>query len=560
SMSKSNQAESSKLGSGRKRNFSTAISVEREKAPNRLIVDEAIGDDNAVASLPPDTMGKLHLSYGDPVLIKGKRSRQAVSIAIAYDDTCCDDDDEPKIRLSKSVMNDLRVRIGDVVSVHRCGNRERILPTDDTTEGNNRLSKFLNNVHDELLYEIFVRFPDCRSAVQYSSVCKRWSSIISNSAFVQDFIHIHDHCQPFSDDYYSLRPFTILFRRHNLYFDNDDEHESQYFDPFCQVFSEKSKILHGKMPSNYFNFLPCPVAMLASFDDLVVVTSIEHAPISGATDNYICNPLTKQWLALPKVSLPSRIRGYGLVREPTICNKQLGCTTNARYRVVLIGRAISRSDLVRGRYNEFVAVVFCSEIGQWSESIISLRHWGIESNLDIKVVASNGVLYWLEGYPLKGIVAFDPFNDIHTKQCRFINLPVVCFKNTQRSTEGKVCLGVVKGQLRLSQLSKVQSYFVFKVWELKNWEGESPSWDLVYNLKLNSSERKMFVLSFHPNNTNVVFLLCGNNVCRYEISEKKYEKVGKYPDELEIDPEADSLSLTLIHPSWPTQIAELPSS
>ncbi|RWW37415.1 hypothetical protein BHE74_00057478 [Ensete ventricosum] len=54
---------------GAKKDFSTAI-LERKKAPNRLIVDEAINDDNSVVSLNPETMEKLQLFRGDTVLLK----------------------------------------------------------------------------------------------------------------------------------------------------------------------------------------------------------------------------------------------------------------------------------------------------------------------------------------------------------------------------------------------------------------------------------------------------------------------------------------------------------
>ncbi|KAL7613146.1 hypothetical protein Lser_V15G08389 [Lactuca serriola] len=48
------QAESSDA-KGTKRDFSTVI-LERKKAANRLVVDEAINDDNSVVSLHPETM------------------------------------------------------------------------------------------------------------------------------------------------------------------------------------------------------------------------------------------------------------------------------------------------------------------------------------------------------------------------------------------------------------------------------------------------------------------------------------------------------------------------
>ncbi|KAL0719747.1 hypothetical protein Bca4012_069071 [Brassica carinata] len=128
----SNPAESSDSKS--KKDFSTAI-LERKKSPNRLVVDEAINDDNSVVSLHPATMEKLQLFRGDTILIKGKKRKDTVCIALA-DESC----EEPKIRMNKVVRSNLRVRLGDVISVHQCpdvkyGKRVHILPVDDTVEG-----------------------------------------------------------------------------------------------------------------------------------------------------------------------------------------------------------------------------------------------------------------------------------------------------------------------------------------------------------------------------------------------------------------------------------------
>lgn len=54
---------------GAKKDFSTAI-LERKKSPNRLVVDEAVNDDNSVVALHPATMEKLQLFRGDTILIK----------------------------------------------------------------------------------------------------------------------------------------------------------------------------------------------------------------------------------------------------------------------------------------------------------------------------------------------------------------------------------------------------------------------------------------------------------------------------------------------------------
>ncbi|KAL3655395.1 AAA ATPase cdc48 [Castilleja foliolosa] len=117
-----------------KKDYSTVI-LERKKSPNRLIVDEAINDDNSVVSMHPTKMEELQLFRGDTILIKGKKRKDTVCIVLA-DEQC----EEPKIRMNKVVRANLRVRLADMVSVHQCpdvkyGKRVHILPIDDSIEG-----------------------------------------------------------------------------------------------------------------------------------------------------------------------------------------------------------------------------------------------------------------------------------------------------------------------------------------------------------------------------------------------------------------------------------------
>jgi len=58
-------------------------------------------------------MDELKIFKGDTVLLKGKKRKDTVCIALA----CEDNDDLPddKIRMNKVVRNNLRVRFGDVV-------------------------------------------------------------------------------------------------------------------------------------------------------------------------------------------------------------------------------------------------------------------------------------------------------------------------------------------------------------------------------------------------------------------------------------------------------------
>ncbi|KAJ7550552.1 hypothetical protein O6H91_07G105700 [Diphasiastrum complanatum] len=132
-----------------KKDVATAI-LERKKAPNRLIVDEALNDDNSVVALNLETMEKLQFFRGDTILIKGKKRKDTVCIVLA-DETC----DEPKIRMNKVVRKNLRVRLGDVVSVHQCadvkyGKRIHVLPIDDTIEG------ITGNIFDAYLKPYFL--------------------------------------------------------------------------------------------------------------------------------------------------------------------------------------------------------------------------------------------------------------------------------------------------------------------------------------------------------------------------------------------------------------------
>ncbi|KAF9570464.1 AAA ATPase cdc48 [Mortierella alpina] len=114
----------------------TATAILRKKAaPNKLIVDDATNDDNSVLALSTATMERLQFFRGDMVLIKGKKRRDTVLIVLADDSV-----EDSKVRINKVVRQNLRVRLGDVVSLHTCtdikyGKRIHVLPVDDTVEG-----------------------------------------------------------------------------------------------------------------------------------------------------------------------------------------------------------------------------------------------------------------------------------------------------------------------------------------------------------------------------------------------------------------------------------------
>merc|ERR1719265_2513106 len=107
----------------------------KKRSPNRLIVEEALNDDNSVVSLSQAKMEELNLFRGDNVLLKGKKRKDTVCIVLADADL-----DDGKVRINKVVRKNLRVRLGDVVSIHTTndvpyGKRVHVLPLDDTIEG-----------------------------------------------------------------------------------------------------------------------------------------------------------------------------------------------------------------------------------------------------------------------------------------------------------------------------------------------------------------------------------------------------------------------------------------
>jgi transitional endoplasmic reticulum ATPase len=115
-----------------------AIRAARElkRGINRLVVDEAHGEgDNSCIMLSLAKMEELNLYRGDTVLIKGKKKHDTVCIAIADEET-----EDTKIRMNKVVRKNLRVKLGDVVSVHESGEvpygkAVHVLPFDDSIEG-----------------------------------------------------------------------------------------------------------------------------------------------------------------------------------------------------------------------------------------------------------------------------------------------------------------------------------------------------------------------------------------------------------------------------------------
>ena len=70
-------------------------------------------------------METLQLFRGDTVLVKGKKRRDTVLIVLADDDL-----DDGSARVNRVVRNNLRVKHGDIITVHPCPDIKYVRITD----------------------------------------------------------------------------------------------------------------------------------------------------------------------------------------------------------------------------------------------------------------------------------------------------------------------------------------------------------------------------------------------------------------------------------------------
>lgn len=181
---------------------------------------------------------------------------------------------------------------------------------------------------------------------------------------------------------------------------------------------------------------------------------------------------------------------------------------------------MSRSSIHPRNDSIFDLSMYCSETRQWTKPINNVRlpfeiaGW---QSWCCRAVVSNRVAYWLrtDNNEVNGIVAFEPFKGIeHLQLWRVINMPIG-FGRGQQTQKEFVRLGLVRGRLRMSQLSWVKdSTFALKVWELiynnedDDDDASHTSWLLVHDLDVDMEKtgRKLSVIAFHLEIGDVIFV------------------------------------------------------
>ena len=233
--------------------------------------------------------------------------------------------------------------------------------------------------------------------------------------------------------------------------------------------------------------------------------------------------------------------------------------------------------------------IFSSDTNEWCNSVIlSPRKLNFPLNLNpfmpiacyAEVIACNGMLHWVwvEDKEIKGIVVFDPFNDL--EQCHYIHPPI------DLSLRHHVSLGVFRGRLRIFQLISYypHNFYAgsFSLWELEDYSNAG-TWymkqkvyfsNMVFGdypekanlLKIYGLDyvkdperakmmlyRYMTFLAFHPNDGDSVFLDCGDSVQLCNLRTGVLKRVRYYSYHIRV-----RSKFQLVQPSWPTPVPPLP--
>jgi transitional endoplasmic reticulum ATPase len=111
------------------------LMASKKVSPNALLVEDSITDDHSTVGLSAAKMDELGLFSGDTVLVKGKKRKNTVAV-VNTDENVPDS----RVRMSKVVRSNLRVRLSDTVTVSampdiKFAKSVQVVPFEDTIDG-----------------------------------------------------------------------------------------------------------------------------------------------------------------------------------------------------------------------------------------------------------------------------------------------------------------------------------------------------------------------------------------------------------------------------------------
>lgn len=332
------------------------------------------------------------------------------------------------------------------------------VPTEGSSTMNKRMklsdssSNFFNNLVENLLVEILARLPS-RAAFQLKLVCRRWCSLISSKYFVTFFNHRrHDPSLPPIHDPHSSSS-SFVFQPHR------GDYRLRIVRCGC-THSDTNLCGIRKLD---LSFLRCPqreILLRASCADLVLFSTL------SPTIFYVCNPLTKQWVALPP---PPKFRTLptGFLCVPascSLCHPGTQCVDNSHYNFMVVQIGIDQFHLPHSQYK---IQLFSSEEGQWRTLVVSSPRTSIFWDSSVDLIPYKGMLHWLIS---RHVLVYDPYNSPE-KFSRVIELPL--------EQQGYVkSFGVYQDRLRLA-LCKDQDR-PYYIWELQDYK--MGKWSLVHTI------------------------------------------------------------------------------
>ncbi|KAJ4833387.1 hypothetical protein Tsubulata_032967 [Turnera subulata] len=350
---------------------------------------------------------------------------------------------------------------------------------------------------DELLEQILCRL-DFKTIHQCKSVCKRWLSLISSPEFIDRYVGFQQSLTPISSRFY-------------LAFDLEES-------PWTRRPSYRIGI--GKTALDFrFVFKPKPpphrskdsfFELVGSWNGLLLLVAkfqnSRHRP-----RYYVCNPITKDWVALPPAPLSWQ---YG--QAAAFIDDEESITTTEEggrrgFKVVVVGNNFDGAHDMS---------IFTSSTGEWwrSRRVMSCKAGSCFYPRD-EMVCCNRILYW-DSCPSTVIVQYDPYKVPPPDECSYINLPP---EYKRKSTLSSLCMGVNQGRILICDHYLCQRPLC--IWELQDCT--TSSWCLkhkfVLDSVLNVPHVRCSILAFHPIDGDIVFLkrLRGDSVISLNMRTKQ---------------------------------------
>ncbi|XP_023767535.1 putative F-box protein At3g23970 [Lactuca sativa] len=245
-------------------------------------------------------------------------------------------------------------------------------------------------------------------------------------------------------------------------------------------------------------------------------------------DYYICDPLTRQWITLPR-------RGpkyHEFFKE--------GLITRVNEDHMLTSYIVVRLKHFKSNYLNLE--IFSSQTGKWIGNKlpcpISIKLWErVEGS-----IYCYGALHWqvINDKGIHVMLAFDPYKD--PKCVRLISFPDDRDFQSEENDIGTLQLcGESQGTLRYFEVAHGRKqFYLFSMWSMKDYEkGEWCCEFRVRRSDLHSNDLELSnwlsrygwftPLSFHPLNPNVVYMYCmePGRIVSYNILNRRLDVASK---------------------------------